>query len=201
MEKNNPTPNNLRNFPEKFENEEQEVEFFRNPELYKKVEDSNVFIQEAMKAAIKYSLTPTYPIGIVAVKDNKIIGEAGNGNGYHESHMDSPGHKAGCIRKFLSAEAEKEGGKKIAGGFSHDLCPGCHTDSHAEANLIRKIENKKDLEGADIYMYGHFWCCKSCWQKMNQVGVKDIYLPESSDKFKDKDGVKAWAEEVKLARK
>lgn len=183
----------------KFDNLDDEILYFQNKELYKFTENDHEFIEAAKQAAIDYSLTSLFPIGIVAVKGGHIIARAANGNGYHENNINSPGHRKGCIRRFINDDREKNGLDKFKSGEGFELCPGCHTDSHAEANLIkeaRKINKYDDLHGADVYMYGHFWCCKDCWQKMRVAGIKDVYLPKLSDNFKDKEFVKKWCEEV-----
>lgn len=183
---------------------DEEILYFQTESFYQFTDDDNEFIQAAKQAAIKYSLTSVFPIGIVAEKNGVIIAEAGNGNGYHEANLETPGHRKGCVRRFLNDEREKQGLPKFKGGEGFEFCPGCHTDSHAEANLIKKATEEKkyeNLKDANIYMYGHFWCCKSCWQKMLAAGIKNVYLPESADKFKNKEEVAKWAEEVANARK
>lgn len=183
---------------------DEEIKYFQNPDFYQYLSDENQFVLAAKKAAIEHSLTSIFPIGIIAEKDEKIIVEAGNGNGYHENNQDTPGHRKGCIRRFLNDEREKNGLNKFKGGEGFELCPGCHTDSHAEANLIKRAKEigvYENLKDANIYMYGHFWCCKSCWEKMLAAGVKNIYLPKSADKFKDKEEVAKWVEEVASAKK
>jgi deoxycytidylate deaminase len=193
-------PDTTRNFVDI----DQEIQYFQDQKFYQLLDENNLFIQAAKQAAIKHSLTSIFPIGIVAEKDGKIIGEAGNGNGYHEKNLETPGHRKGCIRRYLNDEKEKQGKPKFKGGEGFELCPGCHTDSHAEANLIKTIEDQgkySELKDANIYMYGHFWCCKSCWQKMLDAGVKNVYLPESRMKWNNKAEIAKWAEEVASARK
>jgi deoxycytidylate deaminase len=171
--------------------------------LYNFIEDNNEYIEAARKAAIDLSLTSVFPIGMVAEKNGQIIARSGNGNGYHENNLNAPGHKKGCIRRYLNDEREAKGLEKFKSGEGFELCPGCHTDNHAEANLIR--ESKKNntydsLNGANVYMYGHFWCCKDCWQKMIGAGIKNVFLPKMADSFRDKEFVKKWSEEVMNSR-
>jgi deoxycytidylate deaminase len=185
-------------FPDSFENIDAEIEFFQKIEHYKVVPEDNIFMQAAKAAEVKYSQTPIFPIGIVAVKGGEVVAQAGNGNGYHEKNFETPGHRKGCVRRFLNDEREKQGLPKFKGGEGFEFCPGCHTDSHAEANLTKIAkENNVDLTDADIYMYGHFWCCKPCWEKMLRAGVNDVYIVENADKFADKEVMAKWAEEVK----
>lgn len=169
---------------------------FKDPSLYSFVPEDHPVMQSAKEAASVHSLTPNYPIGIVAAIDDKVICIAGNGNGYHEAHGEAEGHIEGCCRRFISQERVKSGGEKIKPGEEFDLCPGCHTDSHAEANLVRKAAGLGvNLKGADVYMYGHYWCCGDCWEKMKQVDVGKVILPDTYKKFEDIEEVKKWAKE------
>jgi deoxycytidylate deaminase len=185
----------------KFSDVYEEIEYFQRKDHYNVVKEDDRFMQRAKEAAIKYSLTPVFPIGIVAVKNNQVLAEAGNGNGYHEKNFETPGHRKGCVRRFLNDEREKEGIAKFKGGEGFGLCPGCHTDSHAEANLTRNAKEKNiDLEDSDIFMYGHFWCCKPCWEKLLAVGVKNVYIVENAENFANKELMAKWAEEVRLKK-
>ena len=173
------------------------MEKYKNIDLYSFVSESDLLMQLAKSAAVKFSLTPTYPIGIVLVNNGKVLCESGNGNGYHENNIDSKGHISGCVRKFISQERLKAGGEKIKAGEEFDLCPGCHTDYHAEANLIRKaLELDIDTTDCDIYMYGHYWCCGECWVKIKMANITKVVLPNTYKKFEDPIKVKEWAKEV-----
>jgi deoxycytidylate deaminase len=183
-----------------FDNIDQEITYFQNKEFYNFVPKTNDFITAAKNAAIKHSLTSIFPIGIVAVKEGVVMAEAGNGNGYHEANLETPGHRKGCVRRYLNDEREKEGLPKFKSGEGFEFCPGCHADSHAEANLLKNAKESgtyEKLGGADVYMYGHFWCCKPCWEKLMSAGVQNIYLPETANMFKDKGQIAKWAEYVK----
>lgn len=174
---------------------------FKDPNLYSFVPENNPVMQAAKDAASSYSLTPNYPIGIVAVTDDNVLCAAGNGNGYHETNTQNEGHIEGCKRRFISQERVKNGGEKIKPGEEFDLCPGCHTDFHAEANLIRKAkEFDIDLNGTDIHMYGHYWCCGDCWDKIKKAGVRKVILPDTYKKFEDLEEVKKWAKECEENR-
>lgn len=190
-------------FPTSFPDIDTEIEFFQRKEHYNFVPEENQFMQAAKLAAIKHSLTSVFPIGIVAVKEDKVIVEAGNGNGYHEKNLNSPGHRKGCVRRYLNDEREKIGQEKFKSGEGYELCPGCHTDSHAEANLIKNaklLQIYEELNDSDVYMYGHFWCCKPCWEKFLAAGIRNVYLSDDCEKTKDKEEVAKWAEEVRAAK-
>lgn len=195
--------NTSRHFPETFSNTDEEIRFFQKKELYNFVPENQPFMRAAKSAAIKHSKTSLFPIGIVAVKNGTVLAEAGNGNGYHEENLNNPGHRKGCVRRFLNDERVEQGLEKFKSGEGYELCPGCSTDSHAEANLVKSAKDNNSYEylnGADVYMYGHYWCCKPCFDKMLKAGINNVYLPDTYEKFKDKAEIAKWAEEVKLAR-
>jgi deoxycytidylate deaminase len=170
-----------------------DISYYQDKNWYRYIPSDNKFIQAAKSAAIKHSLTSVFPIGIIAVKNNFIIAEAGNGNGYHEKNMNTEGHIKGCVRRYISHQKELVGEEKLTSGEGFELCPGCSTEFHAEANLFRYNKNV-DFKDSDIYMFGHFWCCEPCWNKILSAGVSKVYLPEDID-FSKKETVKKWSEE------
>ena len=45
--------------------------------------------------------------------------------------------------------------------------------------------NIEKIEGANLYLDGHWWCCRACWMFMNAFGIKDVYLRDDSiEKYK-----------------
>lgn len=133
--------------------------------MYKFVGMNNKFMQEAMKAAKELAWDTGYetstPVGAVWVKNGKVIFREGNGSDYHI--------KNGCERKKLG----------IVGG-QYELCPGCSYKVHCEAKAYEHAKKQNiDLQGSDIYMFGHFWCCEPCCKAMDEAGVKDFYLLEN----------------------
>ena len=175
--------------------------YYKDIAFYSLVPENNKFMIMAKQSAIKYSLTPAYPIGIVIVsEEGKVLSRAGNGNGYHELHLKSRGHIKGCKRKVIMEAMKNREPEINHEDIAYDLCPGCHTDYHAEAKAINHCENKIHLIGASIYMYGHYWCCKDCWEKIKKSGIKDVFLPDTYKKFQDRTEVRKWSEEVKRAR-
>lgn len=175
------------------------IEKWQSKELYNYISEENPWIQLAKKAAIEKSLTPTFPIGIVIVNGETLVSESANGNGYHEANTSSPGHKGGCVRRFISQEREDAGQPKLLSGEGFDLCPGCDTNFHAEARAIKEATIPELLKGADVYMYGHWWCCEDCWDKMKKAGINKVYAVE---KFKDpeKKNLGEWKEEWRRAK-
>ena len=165
---------------------------FQRPELYEYVSESNPMMQAAKHSAFIHSRTYTFPIGAVIVSHNVIVSESGNGNGYHEAHTESPGHKGGCIRRYISEQLEISGKPKLASGEGFDLCPGCNPNAHAEARVISEARDQNTLVGATLYLYGHWWCCEDCWSAIRTAGITRVCLVE---KFKEKDELIAWRNE------
>ena len=76
---------------------------------------------------------------------------------------------------------------KIKTGKKYWICPGCADYRfHAESGAVRNaIENGHDTAGADLYLYGHWWCCKNCWDTMIKEKIKNVYLVKNAfDKFR-----------------
>jgi deoxycytidylate deaminase len=129
----------------------------------------NKYIQEAKNFAKENSLDKTMPNSSIIVKNDSVIGRGANGSDYHEKH--------GCYRVK----------NNIPTGQGYELCEGCSSKNHGEAKaLANSISLGNDPNGADIYLWGHWWCCEPCWNAMIKAGIKDVYLMEGSDIFFDK---------------
>ena len=138
------------------------------------VPSSNPFMQEAEKVQ-KTSGDLVQPVGAVVVRDGTILGSGANQGGFKSKRLIEI-HKAGfCVRKLLSVKS----------GEKYWLCPGCASPkNHAEPRAITDAQSRHGtILGADIYLCGHWWCCKSCWDKMIEAGIRDVYLLEESDKL------------------
>lgn len=119
-------------------------------------------LQAAKLVAETESLDTAHQTGAIIVKDDKIIGAGANGSKLHIN--------LGCIRKKLH----------IKTGTKYFLCPGCAPKNHAEQTALKSC--KLDPKDADLYLWGHWWCCQSCWQSMIKSGIKNVYLPVEADK-------------------
>lgn len=138
----------------------------------------NQFMQAAREMSEQFSLDPSHPTGAVVVWDDQIIARGANGSIWHEQH--------GCERKRRNTPT----------GTGYDLCAGCHPQNHAEQKAIanvfkalpnseviklRLVENRELLPmNSDLYLWGHWWCCHSCWERMIAVGVRSVYLVEGA---------------------
>jgi deoxycytidylate deaminase len=121
---------------------------------------------EAKKARETLSGDPLFPVGMVLVKNGKIIARAGNGfnKGSGTLHV--------CPRIVLESPS----------GTGYDLCHLHDAPGHAEPMVIEAARKAgEDPTGADGYMYGHWWCCEPCWKVMIKAGVRDVYLLENAD--------------------
>ncbi len=52
---------------------------------------------------------------------------------------------------------------------------------HAEARAVKNAGVK--AHGGDLYLWGHWWCCKPCWDAMISAGIKNVYLYTESQKL------------------
>ena len=128
------------------------------------VGEENTFLQMAKEAAEELSLDPEHPTGAVVVKNGIMLGQGANGSTYHQEH--------GCERK-------KQG---IPTGQQYELCPGCDPANHAERRAIEDVRAREGahatelLSGADLYLWGHWWCCQWCWEAMIEANIRNVYL-------------------------
>jgi len=125
---------------------------------------SNQYMLEAKEYAKKNSLDKTMPNSSILVRDGKIIGRGANGSNYHDLH--------GCERIR----------QNIPTGQGYELCEGCSPKNHGEPKAIKNAkELGNDTNGADLYLWGHWWCCEPCWNEMIKAGIKNVYLLENSE--------------------
>ncbi len=134
------------------------------------VPTSNFYIRVAMEFARLESLDKVHSTGTVIVKGSEIIGCGANGTDYHE--------KNGCERKKL----------KIPTGHGYELCEGCHPKNHSEFRGIRNAkESGHNPENADLYLWGHWWCCNWCWDEILEAKIRQVYLIENSEVLFDRE--------------
>lgn len=135
----------------------------------KYVSAGNEFMVMVKEFARTHSLDKTMPGAAVVVKNGEAVGIGANGSDYHETHE--------CKRV-------KRGSKT---GEDYELCEGCHPKNHSEKRAIADTREKGvDLKGADLYLWGHWWCCELCWQEMTEAGIANVYLMEGGEKLFNK---------------
>ena len=127
------------------------------------VKSDHAFMTLAKNVAKQGSLDALHPTGAVLVLDGTPIGAGANGSAFHT--------RFGCVRKFLG----------VPTGKGYALCCGCSPKNHAEQKAIQDALKKgHNPAGADLYLWGHWWCCSSCWDAMIKAGIKNVYLPEGA---------------------
>ena len=145
--------------------------------LYVPVQDR--FMSEAKKERDENSSDAQHPTGAVVVRDGVIIGRGANQCAIKNKWFSDFHKNKFCMRRFLA----------IKSGHKYWLCPGCAAfRHHAESRAVKNAKrNVKDVTGSDLYLYGHWWCCKPCWDKMVGAGIKDVYLVDgATELFADK---------------
>lgn len=126
----------------------------------------NEYMQLAREYAKRFSLDKVMPNTSVVVRDGEVIGIAANGSDYHET--------SGCERVRLN----------MPSGQGYELCEGCHPKNHGEPKAVADAQattESERLDGAEIYLWGHYWCCEPCWESMISAGIKTVYLLEDSE--------------------
>jgi len=137
----------------------------------KYVPETNVFMARAKEVRKLLSTDFKFPTGAVVVKNGIIIGEAANQAGFKHPVLIRLHERVLCIRRAL----------KVRSGKHYWLCPGCApAKNHAETLAVRNAQKHGDAIGADLYLYGHWWCCEPCWNAMLGAGITDVYLVENA---------------------
>ncbi len=135
----------------------------------KYVDEHNKFIILAKETASrsKDQSTPTGSVSVVGIVE---IAMASNKPPISNKNLVKL-HKKYCIRRIF----------KIPSGQKYWMCPGCAgSENHAEYRVAQEMI-QKGIRDFDLYLWGHWWCCKPCWDKMIEAGVKDVYLLENSE--------------------
>lgn len=130
------------------------------------VPGNNPFMQEAKEYSRVHSLDRKVPTGAVVVGGGVVIGRGANGSDYHQSH---------------ECERVKRG---IPTGQGYELCEGCHPKNHSEPRAIADaLSQGHETEGADLYLWGHWWACEPCWKAIMSAGISRVYLQEGSERL------------------
>jgi len=131
----------------------------------KYVPHTHPFMQAALIARENRAGDSIYPVGIVMVKHGQVVATAGNGfdKGSGTPHI--------CPRIVLDCKS----------GEGYELCSLHDPDGHAESCLLKRaVAAGIDPAQSDVYMYGHWWACEPCWQKLIAAGVRDLYVTDDA---------------------
>jgi len=132
------------------------------------------FMLAAKNAQEQCAGDPIWPVGIVAVKDGEVVARAGNGfnRGSQEMHI--------CPRIVLECPS----------GVGYELCDVHDPPGHSEPQLVRAMQEAGiETEGADAYMFGHWWACEPCWKALIDAGFRDLYVTDDAHERFSKDKV------------
>lgn len=132
---------------------------------------------EAAKARAQCAGDSLFPVGAVLVKDGQLLARAGNG------FNRGAGHRHICPRVVFECPS----------GTGYDLCSLHDAPGHAEPMVIEAAQKLgHESIGADMYLFGHWWCCEPCWDAMIQAGIQDVYVTDDAHERFNRDRV--WAE-------
>jgi len=131
------------------------------------------FMEEAKRIAMETSTDMLQPTGAIVVKDGVIVGCGANQTPLPTKFLREQHKNGWCVRKQLG----------VASGTKYWMCPGCSkAHHHGEQRAIRDaLKTEKDLTGGEIYLWGHWWACKPCWDMMLSAGIKKLYLLDNSE--------------------
>ena len=118
----------------------------------------NAWMQKAQQVAQTDSGCSWWQTGAVIVKDEELLGKGANTGQWQPF---CPRYEQGCKT-----------------GEGYDLCKNiCKQTGHAEITAIQDaITNKQNLRHADLYLFGHWWCCKNCWNAIIAQHIQCVYL-------------------------
>lgn len=121
----------------------------------------NAFMQEA-KAFMQRSGCRKHANAAVAVLNNQVVAKGSN----------AAMAVTICPRVY----------KGYGTGEGYQYCKEyCGQQGHSEVMMVRDAQTKGiDLAGADIYLYGHWWACKNCWDTMLAERVGNVYVTDKA---------------------
>lgn len=137
------------------------------------VNADNVWMQRAKEWARAHSLDKHAPNASVIVKDGVELAIGANGSTFHQQpeNIAAYGQK-GCRRVHIGART----------GEQYEECEGCHPKNHGEPRALADATAKGvHVCGAELYMWGHWWCCRWCCEKMEAAGITTVYILDNAD--------------------
>ncbi|OGY73937.1 MAG: hypothetical protein A3H61_02015 [Candidatus Jacksonbacteria bacterium RIFCSPLOWO2_02_FULL_44_20] len=152
------------------------METLKHNNKYEYAPASHPFMQEARAEAYK-SGCGSRQIGAVIVNKETVIARGHNAR----DRVSSP-----CPRAI----------QNIPSGIGYNLCPECIEENHTEADALRNARLAGvDTENGEMYIFGHWWACESCWDKVRSAGITKIYLVKRAREMFQERGVlsgKRW---------
>jgi deoxycytidylate deaminase len=120
-----------------------------------------------------HSLDKHAPNASVIVKDGVEIAIGANGSNFHQQPKNIAVYgPKGCRRVYIGAKT----------GEQYEECDGCHPKNHGEPRALADAAARGiDVHGAEVYMWGHWWCCKWCCEKMEAAGITAVYVLDNAD--------------------
>jgi deoxycytidylate deaminase len=119
------------------------------------------------------STDKNHPTGAVIVVNGEIISQLPNKAGYTNRIMIWLHQNVFCMRRFL----------RVKSGTRYDLCRGCATtENHAESRASTRVLelHPEGLTDATLFLWGHYWCCEGCCNRMIQAGIKNVVLRDDA---------------------
>ena len=136
---------------------------------------SHPLMMEARRICEKQTGDTNHPTGSVVVLAGDIIGSGANTTPLKSPTLRAFHKNRLCVRRLFHVKT----------GERYWLCPGCASpQNHSERVAVRDaFTTRHDIAGADLYLWGHWWCCKPCWDAMIAAGIANVYLAEDSEKM------------------
>ena len=109
---------------------------------------------EAARAMAVQSGCVKQRTGAVIVKRGKIVGRGNN------SVTRVPTH---CPRETMQT------------GYGYEVCSQyCGQEGHAEIAALK--DAGADVSGADLFLAGHHWVCRECWNAILAAGIREVFI-------------------------
>ncbi len=115
-------------------------------------------MQAARDAAKQKSGCSWWQTGAVIVKDGTILGRGANEGQWQPL---CPRYEQGC-----------------GTGEGYELCKNiCKQTGHAETTAIDDcLGQNNNPAHADLYLFGHWWCCENCWNTIIHHNISTVFL-------------------------
>ena len=116
----------------------------------------------AEEAAYQHSGCSWWQTGAVVVKNNTILGRGANTGQWQPL---CPRYEKGCKT-----------------GEGYELCKTiCKQTGHAEIIAIQDaLKKNHTIKNAQLYLFGHWWCCENCWTTILEHNIQTVYLVENA---------------------